>query len=183
MAAKLSKCRDLVNTGQVSKKITVLRRELFTAALEERIQKEIENLDLTHLPFRVADRSEDGQSMFGVFLNSPVGVANDKVLSEGEQRALALACFLGELGGDNVKNGIVIDDPVLIARPRANPASGASNYRRGGEGSAGRCIHAHLLFFNEVADAAAQATPQVPGAKPIITKSAEHGFGLISEED
>ena len=37
MAAKLTKCRELVNTGQVSKKITVLRRELFTAALEQRI--------------------------------------------------------------------------------------------------------------------------------------------------
>ena len=40
-----------------------------------------------------------------------------------------------------------------------------------------------LLFFNEVADAAARAAPQVPVAKRIITKSSEHGFGLISEKD
>jgi len=183
MAAKLSKCRELVNTGQVSKKITVLRRELFTAALEQRIQTEIENLNLTHLPFRVADRSEGGQSMFGVFLNSPVGVANDKVLSEGEQRALALACFLGELGGDNIKNGIVIDDPVSsLDHVRIRRVA----RRIIDEAARGRqvVVFTHnLLFFNEVAEAAAQATPQVPVAKRIISKSAEHGFGLISETD
>ena len=183
MAAKLSKCRDLVNTGSVSKKITALRRELFTVALEQRIQAEIENLDLTHLPFRVADRSEGGRSMFGVFLDSPVGVANDKVLSEGEQRALALACFLGELGGDNFKNGIVIDDPVSsLDHVRIRRVA----RRIIDEAAKGRqvVVFTHnLLFFNEVADAAAQAAPQVPVAKRIITKSTEHGFGLISEKD
>jgi len=183
MAAKLAKCRELVNTTQVSKKITALRRELFTAALERRIQTEIENLDLTHLPFRVTDRSEGGRSMFGVFLASPVGVANEKVLSEGEQRALALACFLGELGGDNVKNGILIDDPVssldhvrirLVARRIIEEAAKGKQI----------IVFTHnLLFFNEVAEAASHATPQIPVAKRIITKSAERGFGLISETD
>jgi hypothetical protein len=37
----------------------------------------------------------------------------------------------------------------------------------------------NLLFYNEVAEAAAQAAPQIPIAKRIITKSATAGFGLI----
>jgi hypothetical protein len=41
----------------------------------------------------------------------------------------------------------------------------------------------NLLFFNEVAEAAAQASPQVPVAKRIFSKSAAAGFGLISETD
>ena len=111
MAEKLAKCRELLSTKAVSVQITTLRRDLVTADLEKRIMEEIKTLDLLHLPFRVTDRSDGGKSNFKVVLNTPVGVANDKVLSEGEQRALALACFLGELGGDTVKHGIVIDDP------------------------------------------------------------------------
>ena len=183
MVSKLSKCRELVNTGQVSQKITSLRRELFTAELEKRIQSEIETLDLTHLPFRVADRSEAGRSMFSVFLRTPVGVANDKVLSEGEQCALALACFFGELAGDDVKNGIVIDDPVSsldhvrIRRIASRVVDEASKGKQ-------VIVFTHnLLFFNEVAEASARANPPVPGGKRIITKSFESGFGLISETD
>lgn len=183
MAAKLTKCRELVNTGQVSKKITTLRRELFTTELEQRIQTEIENLDLKHLPFRVTDRSESGKSMFGVFLAAPVGIANNKVLSEGEQRALALACFLGEIGGDTTKNGIVIDDPVSsLDHVRIRRVA----RRIVDEAAKGRqvVVFTHnLLFFNEVSEAASQAAPQVPVAKRIVTKSDELGFGLISETD
>ena len=181
--AKLTRCRDLVNTTQVSKKITALRRELFTTALEKRIQAEIENLDLTHLPFRVADRSEGGQSKFGVFLASPTGVANDKILSEGEQRALALACFLGELGGDDMRNGMVIDDPVSSLDHVRIRRVARRIVEEAAKGKQVVVFTHNLLFFNEVADAAAQASPQVPVAKRIITKSSERGFGLISETD
>ena len=183
MVDKLSKCRALVNTHQVSLQITSLRRDLVTADLEKRIMAEIEILDLTHLPFRVSDRSASGQSFFAVGLKTPVGIANDKVLSEGEQRALALACFLGELGGDSHKNGIVIDDPVSsldhirIRRVAQRVVVEAAKGKQ-------LIIFTHnLLFFNEVAEAAAQAAPPVPVAKRIITKSAEKGFGLISETD
>lgn len=183
MAAKLAKCGELLNTRPVSNQITALRRDLVTADLEKRIQSEIEALDLTHLPFKVNDRSEDGKSNFRVLLDTPAGVANDKVLSEGEQRALALACFFGELGGDAVKAGIVIDDPVSsldhirIRRVAQRIAEEAAKGKQ-------IIVFTHnLLFYNEVADAAARSTPQVPVIKRIFTKSEEKGFGLISESD
>ena len=34
------------------------------------------------------------------------------MLSEGEQRALGLACFLADAVGQPVKHGIIVDDPV-----------------------------------------------------------------------
>jgi hypothetical protein len=183
MIAKLTKCRELVNTKQVSLQITSLRRDLVTVDLEKRIMTEIETLDLGHLPFRVSDRSSDGQSYFTVALRTPIGVANDKVLSEGEQRALALACFLGELGGSSLKHGLVIDDPVSsldhirIRRVAQRVVAEAAKGKQ-------IIIFTHnLLFFNEVAEAAAQATPAIPVAKRIITKSAAAGFGLVSETD
>ena len=183
MIANLTKCKDLVSTKQVSIQITSLRRELVTADLEKRIMAEIETLDLTHLPFRVSDRSSSGQSYFAVGLKTPIGVANDKVLSEGEQRALALACFLGELGADTSQHGLVIDDPVSsLDHLRIRRVA----QRMVAEAAKGKqiIIFTHnLLFYNEVAEAAAQEAPQIAIAKRIITKSAVAGFGLISETD
>ncbi len=183
MIAKLTKGKDLVSTKQVSIQITSLRRELVTADLEKRIMTEIETLDLTHLPFRVSDRSSGGQSYFAVALKTPIGVANDKVLSEGEQRALALACFLGELGADTFKHGLVIDDPVSsLDHIRIRRVA----QRIVAEAAKGKQIIVfthNLLFYNEVAEAAAQTAPQIPIVKRIVTKSATAGFGLISETD
>jgi ABC-type transport system involved in cytochrome c biogenesis ATPase subunit len=183
LIAKLTKCRDLVNTKQVSLQITALRRELVTADLEKRITAEIEAFDLAHLPFRVSDRSAGGQSYFAVGLRTPIGVANDKVLSEGEQRALALACFLGEVGADTFRNGLVIDDPVSsLDHIRIRRVA----QRIVAEAAKGKQIIVfthNLLFYNEVAEAAAQSTPQIPIAKRIFSKSATAGFGIISETD
>jgi hypothetical protein len=183
MLAKLAKCRDLISTRQVSLQITALRKELVTADLEKRISAEIDAFDLAHLPFRVSDRSAAGQSYFAVGLRTPVGIANDRVLSEGEQRALALACFFGELGGDTVNHGLVIDDPVSsLDHVRIRRVS----QRIVAEAAKGRqiVIFTHnLLFYNEVAEAAAQMDPQVPVARRIVTKSATEGFGIISDKD
>jgi AAA domain len=183
MAGRLAKCRELLSTKTISVQITTLRRDLVTTDLEKRIMEEVKTLDLLHLPFRVTDRSDGGKSNFKVVLATPVGVANDKVLSEGEQRALALACFLGELGGDTVKHGIVIDDPVSsldhirIRRVAQRIVEEAAKEKQ-------IIIFTHnLLFYNEVSDAAARAHPQIPVAKRIVTKSAEVGFGVIANDD
>lgn len=180
---KYSKCRELVGTKSVSVQITALRRELVTADLEKRVAAEIEALDLTHLPFRLSDRSSGGQSYFSVGLSTPLSVANDRVLSEGEQRALALACFLGELGGDAARNGLIIDDPVSsLDHHRIRRVAN----RLVAEAEKGRQIIVfthNILFYNEVIEAAAHADPQVVVERRIITKSVAEGFGLISDKD
>ena len=110
--AKLKKCREEVKTNSTSLKITSLRRSSVMDDLERRIQAEIVAFDLKHIPFEVSDRSRGGESYFGVVLETPKEVKNNKVLSEGEQRALALACFLGEATSHTAKHGLIIDDPV-----------------------------------------------------------------------
>ncbi|ANN61924.1 hypothetical protein A9174_33900 (plasmid) [Mesorhizobium loti NZP2037] len=180
---KLLTCCDIVETGSVSRIMTTLRRSLVMQDLEKRILAEIETLALTHIPFAINDRSKDGQSYFEVGLNAPQAIANNKVLSEGEQRALALACFLAEVGGDTSRQGMIIDDPVSsldhvrIRRVAARLVKEAASGRQ-------VVIFTHnLLFFNEVVDAAAQANPPVPLVKNYINKSEAAGFGLISETD
>ncbi|HEX7884163.1 MAG TPA: AAA family ATPase, partial [Afipia sp.] len=180
---KLLACCDAVETGSVSRQMTSLRRSLVMENLEKRIVAEIEALALTHIPFAVNDRSQDGQSYFEVGLNAAKAIANSKVLSEGEQRALALACFLAEVGGDTSRQGMIIDDPVSsldhvrIRRVAARLVKEAATGRQ-------IIIFTHnLLFFNEVVDAAAQASPAIPLVRNYINKSEAAGFGLISETD
>lgn len=78
---------------------------------------------------------------------------------------------------------MIIDDPVSsldhvrIRRVAARLVK---------EAAAGRqiIIFTHkFLFFNEVVDAAAQASPAIPLVRNYINKSEAAGFGLISEID
>lgn len=87
----LTGCQDQVATRPISTQITALRKQLVTEELERRIADEIGWLDLTHLPFKVSDSSSGGKSLFSVGLQGAGAVKNNQVLSEGEQRALALA--------------------------------------------------------------------------------------------
>ena len=180
---KLKACCAAVETGDISRQITVLRRSLVMQDLEKRILSEIEAFDLMHIPFSVNDNSRDGQSFFGVILESAKPVPNNKVLSEGEQRALALACFLGEAGIDSGKHGLIVDDPVSsLDHTRIRRVA----IRLVEEANAGRqiIIFTHnILFFNEVVDAAGRATPQVPVLRNFISKTESAGFGIISETD
>jgi energy-coupling factor transporter ATP-binding protein EcfA2 len=181
LIAKLKACCATVERGHISRQITTLRRNLVMQDLERRILDEIEIFDLTHIPFQVSNRSRDGQSYFGVALQAPEVVANSKVLSEGEQRALALACFLGEMANDAGKHGLIIDDPVSsLDHMRLRRVA----IRLTEEAKSGRqvVIFTHnILFFNEVMDAASRATPPVPVLKNFIRSSKAEGFGVISD--
>lgn len=179
---KLKQCKTLVERGPISRQITALRRSLVMKNMEKCIFEEIKAFDLTHIPFQVSDRSRDGQSYLGVALDAPSSVANNKVLSEGEQRALALACFLGEVNSMGGKHGIIIDDPVSsLDHIRLRRVA----ERLVAEADTGRqiIIFTHNIhFFNEVIDAAAKCSPQVPVLKNFISSSSV-GFGIISETD
>ena len=180
--ARLRACRTTVETGHISRQITTLRRRLVMDDLETRIRDEIASFDLTHIPFQVSDRSKNGQSYFEVALRSVSTIDNNKVLSEGEQRALALACFLGETASDTEKHGLIIDDPVSsLDHIRLRHVA----IRLVEEAKAGRqvIIFTHsILFFNEVKDAASRTTPPVPVLQNLIRSSKAEGFGVISEE-
>jgi len=181
--SKLQKCREAVETGSISRKITALRRSLVMDEFEGRVRAEIRELGLTHIPLTVNDSSANGGSYFEVGVESLSAVPNRNVLSEGEQRALALACFLAELGGDVSGHGMIFDDPVSsLDHVRIRRAA----TRIVNEATKGRqvIIFTHnLLFFNEVIDAAARGTPPIPVLESFIAQSEQHGFGIVSSDE
>ena len=174
-------CQSQVSTRSISAQITSLRKRLVTEELERRIADEISSLDLTHLPFKISDSSSGGKSLFSVGLQGADAVKNNQVLSEGEQRALALACFLAEIGGDDARYGIIVDDPVCsLDHLRIRKVA----QRLVSEAKKGRqvIIFTHnLVFFNEVVSEAARAGNAAPLIKSVVTKTQSEGFGVIRE--
>ena len=74
---------------------------------------EIANFDLGHIPLKLSDRGERALSKVEIKLDGVRSVSKkSEVLSEGEQRALALAGFLAELKELGAHHGILVDDPV-----------------------------------------------------------------------
>lgn len=177
----LTRCKAQVATRPISTQITALRKQLVTNEMERRIVEEIGWLDLTHLPFKVSDSSSGGKSLFSVGLQGAGSVKNNQVLSEGEQRALALACFLAEIGGDDARYGIIVDDPVSsLDHLRIRKVA----QRLVAEAKKGRqvIIFTHnLVFFNEVVSEAARAGDAAPLVKSVVAKTQSEGFGVIRE--
>ena len=164
---KLKSCEDATRTRDISIKVTEIRRNLVTADLDRRIKAEIENLGLGYIPFKVRDASSKADSLVQIALDGTLAVVNSLVLSEGEQRALALACFLADVAGVPSNDGIIVDDPVSsLDHIRTRTVA-----KRLVEEAARRqvIIFTHnLTFYREVLDGAAEA--QVP----VVTHWVQH---------
>ena len=184
LRARLENCVGATKTNTVSYQVSALRRQLVTEDLNNRIRAEIHVLDLAHIPLLINDTSRKGESRFAVTLNAQRKVASRDVLSEGEQRALGLACFLADVNGQPVKHGIIVDDPVSsLDHVRIRRVAD----RLVAEAAAGRqvIVFTHnLLFFSEVMSIAAANTPNpVPVLTNVVRKAADLGFGVIEEDD
>jgi hypothetical protein len=179
---RLLRCKDSLDTRNISHFATRRRRELVTPELSDGIRAEIAGLDLAHIPLRFEEESERGRNFFDLALDSRRHVTKSRVLSEGEQRALGIACFFAEMARLPGRHGIIVDDPVSsLDHQRLRKVAS----RLVAEAASGRQVviftH-HLVFYQEILAAAAARAPQVPVIVNIIGK-AEGRFGVISEDD
>nr|WP_237452306.1 AAA family ATPase [Qipengyuania algicida] len=110
---RIKNCRKECAFGGITRRITARRREILTPSLRTKLKDELTKLRLTHLPIDLSDRGEGAESIIEVALTAQQRIANNSdILSEGEQRALALACFLAEADDIGATHGIIVDDPV-----------------------------------------------------------------------
>jgi hypothetical protein len=110
---RISACRAQCRLTAITQQITRRRREPLTPSLKTALEDELKALKLTHIPLDLTDRGDLGNSIVEVALSAQQRIAhNSEVLSEGEQRGLALGCFLAELSEIGGDHGIVVDDPV-----------------------------------------------------------------------
>ena len=97
------------NTAAISRKTSSAREELVRQDFEDIFKKELAALRKANLKIDLSFGTDRGSSR--VFQNISRHALAD-ILSEGEQKAIALAEFLTELQLDNTKAPIVFDDPV-----------------------------------------------------------------------
>lgn len=97
------------NTNSISRKTSSAREELVRQDFEDKFKKELIALRKPHLKVDLDFGTDRGNSVVYQKISSH---ALADILSEGEQKAIALAEFLTELQLDNTKAPIVFDDPV-----------------------------------------------------------------------
>ncbi|WP_176058562.1 AAA family ATPase [Paraburkholderia sp. BCC1876] len=110
--AKLQKCIDGTDTRGISRKSTELSRTLASKELADALNEELKKLKCHELQVFMKPESPGGRTQFKLTLQLPGSATPAAILSEGEQRAIAIASFLAEtkLGGG--RGGIIFDDPV-----------------------------------------------------------------------
>ena len=110
--AALHKCKDDLKTKAISDKAKEFASQAVTAALKTVLDKEFDVLGVGHIKTKLVERVEKGRMKHKLVLALPVTTKLDEILSEGEQRAIAIGSFLAELRLAGHSGGIVFDDPV-----------------------------------------------------------------------
>lgn len=113
--AKLKACLGSANTAAITKRNTDLLKDAVTTPLADEFLKQLKALELTHIPIGVeASHGQKGKAFHTVALGRKAkrAISSDEVLSEGEQRCIALAAFFAEVSLQNAASTLVFDDPV-----------------------------------------------------------------------
>lgn len=110
--ARIDAALEKVGTRGVSTKIGSLSQEFVEAGLGQALNRQLEALELRGIEVIPKPRTVRGQTFVGFVLKSVEDVALTTVLSQGEQRRLALAMFLAEMEVRSDLSPIVLDDPT-----------------------------------------------------------------------
>lgn len=109
---KLQACIDSLDPRAISRKSTELSRTTASQELADTLNEELKLLKVHQLKVVMKPESPRGKTQFKLVLQLPGGGAPAAILSEGEQRAIAIASFLAEIKLSKGRGGIVLDDPV-----------------------------------------------------------------------
>lgn len=151
-----------VQTTAITKKANDLIDLYLTKEVVQAFDRERSGLEISGLKIAISRKSDQKKASFQTETGSELVKNSSEILSEGEQRALALAGFFTEISISEGKGPIVIDDPVSsLDRDR-----GARVAKRIAQEAQNRqvVVFTHdIIFFNELCKAA--------DASNIVTKS------------
>ena len=110
--AAYEKALTLVATSGITKRANELLDTHLTSAVVARFDAEREGFGIKHLRVGLARKSGQTKAEYGTDTQTTLTKITSQILSEGEQRALALAGFLTEVALTDGSGPIIIDDPV-----------------------------------------------------------------------
>lgn len=109
IVSKLNSSAGSFNTYSISKKTSAAREHLIQLNFNELFREELRSLRKEHIKIDLNFGTDKGNSKVSHRINSHTLT---DILSEGEQKAIALSEFLTELQLDNIKAPVIFDDPV-----------------------------------------------------------------------
>jgi AAA domain len=110
--AAREEARRALSTASISHRIRELSRLAITDRLKEALEQEIGELDPIANRVELKASAREGKPAVQFKLRAEGREKVGKVLSTGEQTALATAFFLAELRVSNERSAILLDDPV-----------------------------------------------------------------------
>ena len=108
----LTACKADLKTKGISDKAKEFASQAVTDPLRDALNDEFRALGAGRVKTRLQGRVEQGKMKHKLVLDLPVTKRLDEILSEGEQRVIAIGSFLAEMRLTGHKAGIVFDDPV-----------------------------------------------------------------------
>lgn len=178
LCRKLQACIDGMDARAISRKSTELSRTMASQELADALNAELRSLKVHELYVGMKPVSPGGKTQFKLTLQLPGGGTPAAVLSEGEQRAIAIATFLAEIKLGKGRGGIVFDDPVssLDHRRRwevAERLAVESKQRQ-------VIVFTHDIYFLAILEQKADAISAALSKNYI--RRASNGFGVHSQE-
>ncbi|MEN9491198.1 MAG: hypothetical protein RJA63_1647 [Pseudomonadota bacterium] len=110
--ARLKACADGIVVTGISRKSTDLSEKMATQEVVDALNAELRALNVHELQVAMKPESPKGKTQYKLRLQLPGGGAPSAILSEGEQRSIAIASFLAEVRLGRGRGGVVFDDPV-----------------------------------------------------------------------
>lgn len=112
LKAKLESCKQSLKTKGISDKSKELSSNAVTKALQVALDEEFSLMGMGHIKTKLTERTDKGKMKYKLLLDLPVASNLEEILSEGEQRAIAIGSFLAELKIAGHNGAVVFDDPV-----------------------------------------------------------------------
>jgi len=112
LQAKLKECLSAVRTKAISQKASEIAEMVISEKLADSLNDEFMKLSVSDLKVSFNSRTEKGRTFYKLKLNLSHSGSPSDILSEGEQRAIAIGSFLAEVGINGGSGGIIFDDPV-----------------------------------------------------------------------
>lgn len=110
--AAYAKALAEVQTKGITQRANELIDKHLSSAVVTRFDAEREGFDIMHLKVGLSRKSGQTKAEFEVDPHTKLTKVTSEILSEGEQRALALAGFLTEVALTDGSGPIIVDDPV-----------------------------------------------------------------------
>jgi energy-coupling factor transporter ATP-binding protein EcfA2 len=176
--AKLAQCLSAVKTNAISLKASEMAEKVVSKELAEALNREFKALGVGTLRVSLQSRADRGKALHKLKLEVPQSRSPGDILSEGEQRAVAIGSFLAEIGLSGGKGGIVFDDPVssLDHRRRERVA------RRLAVEAASRqvVVFTHDIYFLRLLVEEAKLAGTTISTQGLVRRS--EGFGIADPE-